>query len=170
MMTDIFERKKSPFYHFGKLMRLNKIPYDDFKEYITTRLPLNEDEKLYDIVEEILAFTNLHPYYTQQLSAQVWEMMTYDHLVDGVVKEAVSKIVRVHDLDFERLWLNFNRTDRSVILSLSKGDNPLQNRKVASSTSFSAVKRLMKAGYVIRVTDYEIEDPFFKEWVIRFCQ
>ena len=34
MMTDIFERKKSPFYHFGKLMRLNKIPYDDFKEYI----------------------------------------------------------------------------------------------------------------------------------------
>lgn len=97
-------------------------------------------------------------------------MMTYDHLVDGVVKEAVSKIVRVHDLDFERLWLNFNRTDRSVILSLSKGDNPLQNRKVASSTSFSAVKRLMKAGYVIRVTDYEIEDPFFKEWVIRFCQ
>ena len=170
MMTDIFERKKSPFYHFGKLMRLNKIPYDDFKEYITTRLPLNEDEKLYDIVEEILAFTNLHPYYTQQLSAQVWEMMTYDHLVDGVVKEAVSKIVRVHDLDFERLWLNFNRTDRSVILSLSKGENPLQNRKVASSTSFSAVKRLMKAGYVIRVTDYEIEDPFFKEWVIRFCQ
>ena len=170
MMTDIFERKKSPFYHFGKLMRLNKIPYDDFKEYITTRLPLNEDEKLHGIVEEILAFTNLHPYYTQQLSAQVWEMMTYDHLVDGVVKEAVSKIVRVHDLDFERLWLNFNRTDRSVILSLSKGDNPLQNRKVASSTSFSAVKRLMKAGYVIRVTDYEIEDPFFKEWVIRFCQ
>ena len=27
MMTDIFERVKSPFYHFGMLMRLNKIPY-----------------------------------------------------------------------------------------------------------------------------------------------
>lgn len=170
MMTDIFERKKSPFYHFGKLMRLNKIPYADFKEYIKTRLPLEDQDEQNRIVEEILSFTNLHPYYTQQLSAQVWEMMSYDHLVDGVVGEAISKIVRVHDLDFERLWLNFNRTDRSVMLSLSKDKNPLQNRKVASSTSFSAIKRLMKSGYVIRVTDYKIEDPFFKEWIIRFCQ
>lgn len=166
MMTEIFERKKSPFYHFGKLMHLNKIPYDDFKEYVSSRLPLKEQEKLNDIVEEILTFTGLHPYYTQQLSAQVWDMMSYEAMVDGVVAEAISNIVRTHDLDFERLWLNFNRTDRSIMMNLSKGINPLQNRQVATSTSFSGIKRLMKNGYVIRVTDYEIEDPFFKEWII----
>ena len=169
MMTDIFERKKSPFYHFGKLMRLNKIPYDDFREYISARLPIKEEDKLNRIVEEILSFTSLHPYYTQQLSAQVWEMVTYNNVIDDVVGEAISKIVRMHDLDFERLWLNFNRTDRSIMLSLSKGANPLQNRQVATSTSFSGIKRLMKAGYVIRVEDYEIEDPFFREWILRFC-
>lgn len=169
MMTEIFERKKSPFYHFGQLMRLAKIPNDDFRQYVSARLPIKEHDKLDHIVDEILSFTCLHPYYTQQLSAQVWEMISYDHLVDGVVKEAISKIVRTHDLDFERLWLNFNRTDRSIMMSLSKGINPLQNRQVATSTSFSGIKRLMKAGYVIRVDDYEIEDPFFKEWIIRFC-
>ena len=169
MMTEIFERKKSPFYHFGKLMHLDKIPYTDFKEYIVTRLPLKEQDKLNDIVEKILAFTRLHPYYTQQLSAQVWDMMTYDKLVDGVVEEAINNIIRTHDLDFERLWLNFNRTDRSIMISLSKKTNPLQNRQVATSTSFSSIKRLMKNGYVIRLNDYEIEDPFFKEWIIRFC-
>ena len=42
MMTEIFERKKSPFYHFGKLMHLDKIPYEDFREYIASRLPLDE--------------------------------------------------------------------------------------------------------------------------------
>ena len=169
MMTDIFERKKSPFYHFGKLMRLNKIPYDDFREYISSRLPIKEVDKLNRIVEEILSFTGLHPYYTQQLSAQVWEMVTYNNVIDGVVGEAIGKIVRTHDLDFERLWLNFNRTDRSIMLSLSRGINPLQNRQVATSTSFSGIKRLMKAGYVIRVNDYEIEDPFCREWILRFC-
>ena len=169
MMTEIFERKKSPFYHFGRLMHLDKIPYDDFKEYVSARLPLKEQDKLNGIVEEILAFTNLHPYYTQQLSAQVWDMMTYEKLVDGVVDAAISNIVRTHDLDFERLWLNFNRTDRSIMMSLCKGVNPLQNRKVATSTSFSGIKRLMKNGYVIRMRDYEIEDPFFKEWIIRSC-
>ena len=170
MMTEIFERKKSPFYHFGKLMHLDKIPYENFKEYIAERLPLKERDKLYSIVEEILTFTHLHPYYTQQLSAQVWEMMTYENLVDGVVGEAVSKIVRTHDLDFERLWLNFNRTDRSIMLKLSEGSNPMKNRQMASSTSFSAIKRLMKVGYVIRLNEYEIEDPFFREWIIKFCR
>ncbi len=169
MMTEIFERKKSPFYHFGKLMHLNKIPYDDFREYVATRLPIKEPEKLYGIVEEILSFTNLHPYYTQQLSAQVWDMMTYESIVDGVVKEAIETIVRTHDLDFERLWLNFNRTDRSIMVSLCRGNTPLQNRMVASSTTYSGIKRLMKSGYVMKVEKYEVEDPFFKEWIIRYC-
>jgi len=169
MMTEIFERKKSPFYHFGQLMRLSKIPHEDFRHYISARLPLKDQDKRNDIAEEILSFTNLHPYYTQQLSAQVWEMITYDDMVDGAVGEAISKIVRVHDLDFERLWLNFNRTDRFIMRSLSKGVNPLQNRQIATSTSFSGIKRLMKSGYVIRLNDYEVEDPFFKEWIIRHC-
>lgn len=39
MMLEIFERKKSPFYHFGGLMRLNKISYDDFFRFIVDRLP-----------------------------------------------------------------------------------------------------------------------------------
>ena len=98
MMTDIFERKKSPFYHFGKLMRLNKIPYDDFWEYISSRLPIKEEDKLNRIVEEILSFTGLHPYYTQQLSAQVWELVSYENIKEGVVAEAINKIVLAHDL------------------------------------------------------------------------
>ena len=159
MMTEIFERKKSPFYHFGKLMHLNKIPYEDFRAYVAERLPLKKEEPLNTIVDEILSFTGLHPYYTQQLSAQVWEIMTYDQHFDNVV----------HDLDFERLWLSFNRTDRFIMQSLSNNKNPLQNRQMATSTTFSAIKRLMKAGYVIRVEDYEIEDPFFKTWIIRTC-
>ena len=169
MMTEIFERKKSPFYHFGKLMRLDKIPYDDFRNYISTRLPLEDKEKLDTIVDEILSFTNLHPYYTQQLSAEVWDMLTHDNPTDGVVTASIRKILRTHDLDYERLWLNFNRTDRSIMLNLSKRVNPMQNRQMATSTSYSAIKRLMKSGYIIRVNDYEIEDPFFKEWIISYC-
>ena len=169
MMTEIFERKKSPFYHFGKLMRLDKIPYDDFRNYISSRLPLEDKDKLNAIVEEILSFTSLHPYYTQQLSAEVWDMLTNDNPADGVVTASIRKILRTHDLDYERLWLNFNRTDRSIMLGLSKGSNPMQNRQMATSTSYSAIKRLMKSGYIIRVNDYEIEDPFFKEWIISYC-
>ena len=168
MMTEIFERKKSPFYHFGKLMHLSKIPYEDFRTYVAERLPLKEASQN-SVVDDILSFTGLHPYYTQQLSAQVWEMMTYDRLFDNVVSEAVNAIIQAHDLDFERLWLSFNRTDRFIMQSLSNQKNPMQNRQMATSTTFSAIKRLMKAGYVIRTEDYEVEDPFFKTWILKMC-
>ena len=87
-------------------MHLNKIPYEDFRAYVAERLPLKKEEPLNTIVDEILSFTGLHPYYTQQLSAQVWEIMTYDQHFDNVVDEAISAIVQTHDLDFERLWLS----------------------------------------------------------------
>ena len=38
MMLEIFERKKSPFYHFGGLMRLNKIPYGFFHSLLVIRI------------------------------------------------------------------------------------------------------------------------------------
>jgi len=32
------------------------------------------------------------------------------------------------------------------------------------------LKRLQKDGYVIYTDHYELEDPFFKEWILKSCQ
>lgn len=167
MMTEIFERKKSPFYHFGTLMHLSRIPYEDFLDYIVNRLsPVLSDANSMAVSREILGLTDCHPYYTQQLASQVWELVKYEEIMDNVVNEAVKRIISNHDLDFERLWIKFNRMDKQILQELCQGKNPLQNRTLATSTSYSAVKRLMQSGYVIRTEKYEIEDPFFKQWII----
>ena len=165
MMTEIFERKKSPFYHFGVLMNLKKIPYQDFLDYLNDRLypVLTADSET--VSREILALTNCHPYYTQQLASQVWELAKYENVREDVVNNAVDRITSNHDLDFERLWVKFNRMDKLILQTLCRGESPLQNRQMATSTIYSAVKRLMKMGYIIRVENYEIEDPFFKRWI-----
>ena len=72
MMRNIFEKKKSPFYHFATMMTLGPIPYSDFLEYLSKRLyPLasNDNE---DIANKILSFTDGQPYYTQKLAFHVW--------------------------------------------------------------------------------------------------
>jgi hypothetical protein len=161
MMEEIFERKKSPFYHFGKLMRLAKIPYSEFHDYIIQRLPSQRE----DVTADILQFTSCHPYYTQQLASQVWELMTYEHMEDNIVESAITRLTQAHDLDFERLWINFNRTDKRIMQTLSRGQSPLQSATLPTSTLFSSIKRLMKTGYVIRTDAYAIEDPFFKRWI-----
>ena len=163
MMLEIFERKKSPFYHFGGLMRLNKIPFEDFYQFVLERLPEIPDKE--GITREILAFSSCHPYYTQQLAFEVSNQIEVNAVQEDVVKRAIYTILQAHDLNYERLWENFNNTDKSTLLQLSNGDNPLNNRAVASSTAFSSLKRLVKSGVIIRTKEYVLEDPFFCEWL-----
>ena len=164
MMEAIFEKKTSPFYHFGQMIRMGKIPYDDFHKYITDRIDAE------GVADEILQFTACHPYYTQQLASQVWEMTRWQVTHDGIVEKAVVALVEMHDLDYERLWQNMNRTDRYTLKLLALSQMPMQNRSKASSTSYSSLLRLMKAGYVVRAPKYEIEDPFFRRWILKNVQ
>ena len=165
MMTDIFECVKSPFYHFGMLMRLSKIPYDDFKVYLIERLSsvTNGAEQ---VADEILAFTGCHPYYTQELAFAVWNNLSLGKQ-ENVMQLSVDDIIATHDLDYERLWLNFNKTDKYVMVSVSMGNNPIQDRKLPTSTMTSAALRLTKKGYIFRSDKYEVEDPFFQKWILK---
>ena len=168
MMTDIFERKKSPFYHFGMLMRLKKIPYDDFHTYITDRLKPVIASDAERMAGEILAFTQCHPYYTQQLAARVWETAVYRKLpVEALIEYAVNQITETHDLNFERIWMTLNNTDKRIVRMLSKGEKPYEQKSQPTSTTYSSIKKLMKKGFLVKEDGYQLEDPFFKEWVNR---
>jgi len=168
MMTEMFEKKKSPFYHFGQLMHLHRIPEDDFRRYVAERLPDYMDTA--PIVDEIFAFTKCHPYYTQQLSSAVWEMMAYSHIAENVVEKAIEHQIREHDLDYERMWNNLNRTDRGVLRQLCFNQNPMTSRLDPASTTYSSLKRMLKSGMVIKEDGYTIEDPFFTRWLQGFLK
>jgi len=172
LMRDIFEKKKSPFYHFGYLMNLNKIPYPEFFNYLSKGFS-KISNRAEEISNEILAFTNAHPYYTQQLAFTSFEVFLKKNTESKVVEKSINEIVRTHDNDFERLWRTLNRTDMKVLIGLTQTEvSPLsnefnvKNRIGSSSTIFSSIKRLQEKGIVIKAeTKYEIDDPFFKTWI-----
>ena len=172
MMTEIFERKKSPFYHFGQLMYLHKIPYDDFYVYIRQRLPdrpevTKPEQEVYmdKTVRGILAFTQCHPYYTQQLASSVFNLMKDGSFDDDIVAKAVNIQLSEHALDYERLWLSMNLTDRKVLMSLARSESNKIDANIRTSTAYSALQRLVKKGYVIKSDSFEVEDPFFSKWI-----
>ena len=165
MMTDIFENKKSPFYHFGQMMRLGKLPREDLHCYLSERLSAIFPESCNNLADRILDYTNCHPYYSQQLAANIWQVGVLQTGIEKPFETAIRQIVTAHGLDFERLWMNFNRTNRWILKRLSSG-KPLQSGEYRTSTIYSALKRLQKNGYVIYSDRYEMEDPFFREWVL----
>lgn len=163
MMREIFEKKKSPFFHFGQLLNLDKIPYEDFKLYLYDRLSFMDDADR--VCDEILDFTKCHPYYTQQLASQVWEKGKNGEM-ENIVEEAINRLLEFHDLNFERIWLNFNNTDKRILIWLANNNKPYTLPGIAQSTISSSLKRMLKDGYVIKTTEYEVEDPFFRNWIL----
>ena len=164
MMEEIFNDKKSPFYHFGLIMQLKRIPEDEFFQFLNERFSKITTQSE-SISHEILQVTHCHPYYTQQLAFQVWDAIQYQKIVDNVVNQAIEQLIQMHDLDFERFWINLNKTDRNTLMLLAQGKSPMMQRDTSTSTSFSSLKRLTKNGYVIKTDTYEIEDPFFQRWI-----
>jgi hypothetical protein len=177
MMRDIFEKHASPFYHFGTLFVLGKISKDDFMQYLINGFGSSWDnrEKIEGLGQSILALTKCHPYYTQQLAWHVWETQIRKQELNESIEEAVNTILRNHDRDFERLWGSLINTDRKILIGLSvtellptSTEFLLVTGVRSTSTAGSSIERMVNNGTVLNNDGkYDIEDPFFKEWIKR---
>ena len=172
MMREIFEKKKSPFYHFGLLLPLTKIEKTHFRAYINAGMSgiCSHPEK---ITDEVLDFTDGHPYYTQQLAYSVWNNLKQSPDNKDAVGQSIVDTIQTHDFDYERLWATFNNTDKNMLTLLAQKNDtstlPLSkaNSTKPTSTIFSSIKRLMANGAVLKTNrGYEIDDPFFTKWII----
>ncbi len=172
MLMEIFEKKNSPFYRFGSLMTLDKIPIPEFIEFLSGRF--RRLTKHYDIISnQIIEITVSHPFYTQQLAFEVWEILEQTGFKDEIVTQATDLIVRSHDNDYERLWNTLNRTDMIILTGIASiTSSPLSEDFSKSfdagavTTIFSALQRLVKKGLLVKEgTLYIIDDPFFKRWI-----
>lgn len=164
MMTKIFEDVKSPFYHFGELMRLQKLPRREFEEYLQSRFEPVFRDKAQELSARVLDYTACHPYYSQQLASHIWQIGVLQPEQEDVMDAAIRQIVMMHGLDYERIWMNFKRTSKWLLLRLAKNVS-FQSGEYRTSTVYSSLKRLQQAGYIIYTDRYEIEDPFFREWL-----
>jgi len=172
MIREIFEKKKSPFYHFGIVFFLDKIPEKYFLEFLKTRIdPLT---KISDqISSQILAITDSHPYYTQQLAFFVWEALSKTPNLSSVVDQALNQLIRDQDHGYERLWGTLNTTNRMIMIGLAQTDAAPMSREFSqivgvlpASTIYSSLKRLVKEGHLMKNgSSYSIDDVFFKYWI-----
>ena len=164
MMKAIFESKKSPFYHFGYLMSLDKIPYDDFFEYLKKRF--NEVTNKSEIIsKEILEFSSQHPYYTQQLAFYCFSFLEREKYRKDMLLSVIQNIIMLHNVDYERLWNTISQTDKKILITLAMQEKTSSIMR-PTSTIYSGFSRLIKQGYIIKNEHYEFDDPFFKRWII----
>lgn len=169
-MTAIFERARSPFLHFADVMRLAPVPEAESAEYLRSGLAAVASGREAFYAGEILRVTHAHPRRTEQLARFVWDSLAHEVPSDPgrVIPAAVGRIAAILDMEFDSLWAQFNRTDRSILISLAQG-KPLPVGTIPTSTVYSALARLVAADHVIRTDRFEIASPFFAHWIRRLA-
>jgi AAA+ ATPase superfamily predicted ATPase len=168
MMHEIFERKKSPFYHFGIVMTLATIETKDFYDFLFSGFSKITSRDLHETINEIINITKGHPYYTQQLAFHC-----FNAIKNGVflsVDQIIQQIVEEHTIDYERLWINLSIKERFLLIEMIQLKYGWIQRKdinIPTSTRYSAYKKLLTNGFLIQISkNYQLEDPFFERWIL----
>lgn len=164
VMSDLFEKVRSPFFHFGFVMRLESLPRDEIALRLTDRWAPVAKDKTAELVDKLLALTNARPQYARMLAEAVEEALR--RKAEDPLSFALDLLLHLRDPDYGRRWRRLNLTNRKVLEAVSRGA-PLHTVPERESTVYTAAGRLVRDGVLVRTSRYEVEDPFFALWIRR---
>jgi hypothetical protein len=170
---------RRPFYKAGPVMRLEKIPPDEFAEWLDARFAksgLKPDEGLGAAIIDLAG--NL-PYDVQRLAHETWDdaraagvrRVTLDHL-----HETLGRLLAEQDTMFEALWQRLTLAQRGVLRAvvlqggreLLASDTRTRHRLGGASSIQTSLTALVKQDLVLREgTRYVVIDSLLREWVAR---
>jgi hypothetical protein len=170
---------KRPFYKAGPVIRLDKIPADEFAMAIDAnfkRSGITPETRLGAAIVELSG--NL-PYDVQRLAHETWDEVraagrrraTLDDL-----HRALRRLLGEQQTMFEALWQHFTLTQRAALRAvvleegreLLSADVRAKHRLGGASTIQAALTALIRDDVVYREPDrYVVVDSLFREWIAR---
>ena len=172
MMLDIFTDSNKPFYRFGDLIFLKKIPRHDMVSFIQKRF--KETNKIIDepTANLIISLVDDHPYYCQQLAQLSW-LRSGDVCGRETVNEAHKSLVEQLSLLFTNITEELTIQQLNYLKALLNGETSISSTETMAKygiTSATAVHRSKKDLIRKDILDniegkIQFLDPVYKYWL-----
>ena len=176
MMDEIFSDANEPFWRSAKQMELGVIPPPVFADFVRQRFESTSRSIDSRVVELLLATTHSHPYGTQELAYELWEVTPSGSSADEArLCEALARVLRSENAHFSRIWESASRAQRVTLEALAREPDrpPLsaayrqRHNLPGTSTVQRALEALDEDELVERSGDgYRIAEPFLAEWIV----
>jgi hypothetical protein len=170
---------KRPFYKAGPVMRLEKIPADEFAAFIDARFKRTGLPPEPGLGAAIVELAGNLPYDVQRLAHETWDEVrgrkrrkaTLDDL-HAALKRLLSEQETMFETVWQRLTLAQRQALRAVVLEqgreLLSGDTRTRHRLAGPSTVQAALGALVRDDVITRERGrYVVVDSLFREWVAR---
>ena len=176
MLLDIFNDYKMPFYKFGDIIFLDKINRNDWITFISGRFEATGKHIVPELCGLIADKMKNHPYYTQQLSQQVW-LRTFDSCTEEIVDEAFEAIVNQLSLLFSNLIDSLTVKQINFLTALANGETSFSSKEtlkkydLGTSANIKNLKQVALNKDIIDILPQhkiEFQDPVFEYWLLHY--
>lgn len=178
LFEPIFAERERPFFRFGKQFSLGKIPRDEFASFIRSRFADTGKNISDEAIKSVLDMTDGHPYYTQQICHEMWNIAE-KNVAGTDVGKALAHTISDYSYSYELIWDSLRGHARSLLFGLAVGSDNIYSAGFISKYGLGAptsvqkaLKTLEKKGLVEKTADgrHAVEDVFFAEWLRKTMQ
>lgn len=172
MMMELFRKQSMPFFRFGDVLFLDKIPRADWVRFIQARFASTKKAISAGVAEAISARMQDHSYHVQLLSHAAW-LRTPKTCTQAVVDRALEDLLDQHDILYHRIVDDLTTPQLNYLRALLNGVTrftTMENIRRFGLGSSAHVKRMTMALEQKEVLDFagkqtEWIDPLFKIWL-----
>lgn len=172
MMLEVFTNSSKPFYKFGNLIFLNKIETSYLVKFFQSRFADTGKCITEEASTLIVALTDNHPYYAQQLAQLSW-LRTEDVCTAETVREAHAGLVEQLSLLFVTITETLTTQQLNYLRALLAGEKSISSTEVmhryriSSSTSIARSKAALVKNDILdnQTGCYSFQDPIYAYWL-----
>ena len=173
LMTKLFQNRKMPFYQFGEMIYLGKIPTEEWVKFICCRFESQGKHISKDLAQKICNMVENHSSYVQQLA---WNVLAetdhetteqdFERGVEALLAQC-SGLFEQHIQGLTSYQLNFIRAICNGVHSDFGSKAILEEYNLGTKSNIVRIKNALLDRELIEIEQNGIylEDPVFKLWM-----
>ena len=172
LLTNLFQNRRMPFYHFGDTIYLKPISTDDWIPFICGKFAEKGKIISEEFVKRICTTVNNHSSYIQQLA---WNVMvnTEKEVTDEIFQQAISELLAQSSALFVQQIQGLTTYQMNLIRCLCQGIHKdftskamLETYQLGSKSNISRLKKTLIEKEIIEEEGeiITLADPVFEIW------
>lgn len=175
MLMNMFGKRSYPFYKFGDILFLERIPISYWTEYIGTRFEQSNRHIGTNYIEEIYGYVKGDSSYMQQLSWLVWAR-TENEVTDEIMEAAKCDLLTQNHALFMEQINGLSAGQIRFIQAVQAGNSHnsghkdiIEEYELGSTANVSTIKKALQKKELIDIEGGEVyfSDPIFSHWLQR---
>ncbi len=171
MMLDIFNNSNSPFYRFGQLLFLDKIPKEEWMPFIINNFEKSGKHISEEFASLICDTTECHSWYLQQCCYFVWNATTSE-VTEQSYNYGLKQMINTNSPMFLNDTENLAASQIEMLRAIKDGMQQLSSAEVRAKyhlgnpNTISKNKRILQNKDIVELHNGRLEflDPIYRLW------